>query len=101
MEGLVYVNHQKTDKAGDTVPADAEVEVRGKGLPYVSRGGLKLEKAMAQFPIVLDGKVHDGYRRVNRRLHRLYAAERSGPRLCHRRRIWPSSHGSCAPIRAW
>ena len=57
MEGLVYVNHQKTDKAGDTVPADAEVEVRGKGLPYVSRGGLKLEKAMAQFPIVLDGKV--------------------------------------------
>ena len=56
MEGLVYVNHQKYDKPGESVPVDAEIEVRGKGLAYVSRGGLKLEKAMQQFPILLEGK---------------------------------------------
>lgn len=56
MEGLVYVNHQKYDKPGESVPVDAEIEVRGKGLAYVSRGGLKLEKAMQQFPISLEGK---------------------------------------------
>ena len=57
MEGLVYVNNQKSDKPGETVPADAPIEVRGKGLAYVSRGGLKLEKAMRRFPITLEGRV--------------------------------------------
>ena len=47
MAGLVYVNNQKFDKPGDTVDEESEIEVRGKGLRYVSRGGLKLEKAMA------------------------------------------------------
>ena len=56
MAGLVYVNRQKSDKAGTMVPADAEIEVRGTGLKYVSRGGLKLEKAMETFPITLKGK---------------------------------------------
>lgn len=56
MEGLVYVNNQKADKPGDTFPADVSIEVRGKGLAYVSRGGLKLEKAMRSFPISLEGK---------------------------------------------
>ena len=49
MAGLVYVDNQKADKPGDTFPQEAQVEVRGKGLQYVSRGGLKLEKAMKQF----------------------------------------------------
>lgn len=56
MSGLVYVNGQKADKAGDTVKPDDKIEVRGDTLKYVSRGGLKLEKAMAEFPISLNGK---------------------------------------------
>ena len=57
MAGTVYVNNQKYDKPGDTVDEDAQIEVRGNTLKYVSRGGLKLEKAMQLFPIELDGKV--------------------------------------------
>lgn len=57
MSGIVYVNNQKELKAGSMFPEDTQVEVRGEGLKYVSRGGLKLEKAMAEFPINLDGKV--------------------------------------------
>lgn len=53
MSGIVYVNGQKVDKAGTPVAADAALEVRGHTLRYVSRGGLKLEKAMAEFPITL------------------------------------------------
>ena len=53
MSGIVYVNGQKVDKAGAPVAADAVLEVRGHTLRYVSRGGLKLEKAMAAFPITL------------------------------------------------
>jgi 23S rRNA (cytidine1920-2'-O)/16S rRNA (cytidine1409-2'-O)-methyltransferase len=56
MSGLVFVNRQRVDKPGTAVADDAEVEVRG-GLRYVSRGGLKLEKAMAAFPISLQGAV--------------------------------------------
>ena len=57
MEGIVYVNGQKEDKAGASFPADASIEVRGHALPYVSRGGLKLEKAVKNFGISLEGKV--------------------------------------------
>ena len=56
MAGSVYVNNQKFDKPGDTVSDDAEIEVRGSTLKYVSRGGLKLDKAMQLFPIDLNGK---------------------------------------------
>jgi 23S rRNA (cytidine1920-2'-O)/16S rRNA (cytidine1409-2'-O)-methyltransferase len=56
MAGIVYVNNQKEDKAGTSFPEDAVVEVRGQGLRYVSRGGLKLEKAMKAFPIDLTGR---------------------------------------------
>ena len=57
MAGQVYVNGQKVDKAGAPVREDDKLEVRGKQLRYVSRGGLKLEKAMACWPITLDGAV--------------------------------------------
>ena len=57
MAGQVYVNGQKVDKAGAPVREDDKIEVRGKQLRYVSRGGLKLEKAMACWPITLDGAV--------------------------------------------
>ena len=57
MAGKVYVNNQKADKAGDQIGEKDKVEVRGETLKYVSRGGLKLEKAMASFPIALSRKV--------------------------------------------
>lgn len=57
MAGLVYVNGQKVDKAGAPVGEDAQIEVRGKTLAYVSRGGLKLEKAVKRWPIRLTGAV--------------------------------------------
>lgn len=57
MSGVVYVNGQKADKPGMAVSPDAQVEVRGDRLPYVSRGGLKLEKAMSCFPIRLQEAV--------------------------------------------
>jgi 23S rRNA (cytidine1920-2'-O)/16S rRNA (cytidine1409-2'-O)-methyltransferase len=57
MAGLVYVNNQKSDKAGNTVKPEDKIEVRGQGLKYVSRGGLKLEKAMKVFPISLENCV--------------------------------------------
>ena len=57
MAGLVYVNGQKVDKAGAPIAENANIEVRGKTLRYVSRGGLKLEKAMECWPIQLNGAV--------------------------------------------
>lgn len=57
MSGIVYVDNNKEDKAGTTFEETAKVEVRGNTLKYVSRGGLKLEKAMNNFGVTLDGKV--------------------------------------------
>ncbi|MCI8564795.1 MAG: TlyA family RNA methyltransferase [Lachnospiraceae bacterium] len=57
MEGIVYVDGQKEDKAGNLFPIEASLEVRGQTLPYVSRGGLKLEKAMKSFDLCLQGRV--------------------------------------------
>ncbi|MCI9263666.1 MAG: TlyA family RNA methyltransferase [Oscillospiraceae bacterium] len=57
MAGQVYVKGQKVDKAGAPTDPEAPLEVRGEGLRYVSRGGLKLEKAMAQWPISLENAV--------------------------------------------
>ncbi|MCI8689983.1 MAG: TlyA family RNA methyltransferase [Oscillibacter sp.] len=56
MSGQVYVEGRRVDKPGTAVAAEAAIEVRG-GLRYVSRGGLKLEKAMTVFPIDLKGAV--------------------------------------------
>ena len=57
MSGVVFVNEQKVDKAGEMIKEDAKVEVRGHDIGYVSRGGLKLEKAMQVFPLTPAGKV--------------------------------------------
>ncbi len=57
MSGNVFVDGQREDKAGSTFPENVKIEVKENPLKYVSRGGLKLEKAMAQFPITLTGKV--------------------------------------------
>ena len=57
MAGIVYVDGQKEDKAGATFADTVNIEVRGNTLKYVSRGGLKLEKAMSHFGLSLEGKV--------------------------------------------
>ena len=57
MSGEVYVDGQKVDKAGADIPLEAEIEVRGSTCPYVSRGGLKLEKALRDFGVKPEGYV--------------------------------------------
>ena len=57
MSGLVFVNGQRADKPGMTVDPEAKIEVRGEALPFVSRGGFKLDKALKVFPVDPAGKV--------------------------------------------
>lgn len=57
MEGNVFVKGNREDKAGTKIDVDAPIEIHGQTLKYVSRGGLKLEKAMNNFGITLDNKV--------------------------------------------
>lgn len=57
MSGNVYINNQKADKPGDNVNENDQVEVRGKTNPFVSRGGLKLDKAINVFGVSLENKV--------------------------------------------
>jgi 23S rRNA (cytidine1920-2'-O)/16S rRNA (cytidine1409-2'-O)-methyltransferase len=57
MSGNVFVDGQREDKAGSTFPQDSLIEVKGNPLKYVSRGGLKLEKAVARYGISLEGKI--------------------------------------------
>ena len=57
MSGNVFVEGQREDKAGTTFPENVMIEVKGNKLPYVSRGGLKLEKAIANFEVDLQDKV--------------------------------------------
>ncbi len=57
MAGTVYVGGVKAEKAGDMVPFDADIEVRGEAIPYVSRGGLKLQKAIEAHSLDLTGAV--------------------------------------------
>ncbi|MGL4972625.1 MAG: TlyA family RNA methyltransferase [Culicoidibacterales bacterium] len=56
MAGIVYANTARMLKAGEKVPDDVEIMVKGKTIPYVSRGGLKLEKAIQTFELDLNGK---------------------------------------------
>ena len=57
MAGSVFVDGEREDKAGSSFPVDVRIEVKGHALPYVSRGGLKLEKALANFDVTVEGKV--------------------------------------------
>ncbi len=57
MSGNVFVEGQREDKAGTMFSDESEIEIRGNVMPYVSRGGLKLEKAMANFDISMEGLV--------------------------------------------
>ncbi|WP_430886440.1 TlyA family RNA methyltransferase [Fusibacter sp. JL216-2] len=57
MAGLIFVDGQRVDKAGTKVKRDSKIEVKGKALPYVSRGGLKLEKAIKEHGVHVENKV--------------------------------------------
>ena len=57
MSGKILVDGQKIDKAGTLIDVDAEIRVLGEEMPFVSRGGLKLQKALDAFKIVLSGKI--------------------------------------------
>lgn len=57
MSGNVFVEGQREDKAGTTFSDEVQIEIKGHTLPYVSRGGLKLEKALANFDVTVKGKV--------------------------------------------
>ena len=57
MEGNVFVDGQRVDKPGTAVDPEKRIEVRGEALPYVSRGGKKLEKALQVFPVDPAGKI--------------------------------------------
>lgn len=57
MAGLVYVGNKKVDKPGALVRVDEDIVIKGDPIPYVSRGGLKLEKALRAFEVSVGGKV--------------------------------------------
>lgn len=57
MAGLVYAKEERYEKPGEKVAADLEFTIKGKVMPYVSRGGLKLEKALKTFDLTIDGKI--------------------------------------------
>ena len=89
MSGQVYVREQKVDKAGTQVEENAPIEVRGQALAYVSRGGLKLEKALKTFSgIRLKGVHAIDAGGVHRRLYRLYAPKWGGKGVCSGCGLW-------------
>ena len=112
MSGEVYVNGQKSDKAGTLTDVEANIEVRGSACPYVSRGGLKLEKALRDF-----GVSPAGLTCLYGRLYGLPPAKRRSEGLCHRCRLRPAGlehpdrparcvhgaheHSLCHPGAAW
>ena len=57
MAGLVYANEMRLDKPGEKISQDTEITVKGQVMPYVSRGGYKLEKALETFHLDLQDKV--------------------------------------------
>lgn len=57
MAGIVYSNEERIDKPGEKIPVDAPLEIKGKTMPYVSRGGLKLEKALQVFEVTVKEKI--------------------------------------------
>lgn len=100
MEGNVFVENQREDKAGTAIPENAKIEIKGNTLKYVSRGGLKLEKAMNPFDIELQNKVCMDI-----------GASTGGFTDCMRKTVQAKSmrsmsdmdslHGNCEPMNGW
>jgi len=57
MAGIIYSGSERMDRPGEKIPAEAPLQMKGNDLKYVSRGGLKLEKALAEFDLSVDGKL--------------------------------------------
>ncbi|MGD6795904.1 TlyA family RNA methyltransferase [Metabacillus indicus] len=57
MAGLVYANEERVEKPGEKVDTSLKLTVKGNVMPYVSRGGLKLEKALKEFDLTVEGKI--------------------------------------------
>lgn len=100
MSGIVFVNEQKVDKAGEMIAEDAKVEVRGHDIGYVSRGGLKLEKPCRCSPCG----------RMARSAWILAHRQAALPTVCSKMAqskctpwMWAmaSWRGACAPMSAW
>ena len=89
LAGLVFSGEQRVNKAGDTVAADAPLELRGQDHPWVSRGGLKLDHALEELGIDVTGAVGNRCRRVHGRLHRCAADPRRQTGLRGRCGAWP------------
>ena len=87
MSGVVYIREQKVMKPSETLAGDDEITVRdAKPYPYVSRGGLKLEKALKRFGLDVSGHDGAGYRRGDRRIYgRATAKRRQTCNRCGRR----------------
>lgn len=103
MSGLVFVDGKRVDKCGAQIADTAVIEVRGKTLRYVSRGGLKLEKAMQCFPLTLQDAVAMDCGASTRRVHRLYAPKRGEKGVRRGRGLWAAGleaaagqNGMCA-----
>ena len=101
MSGIVFVNEQKVDKAGEMIAEDAKVEVRGHDIGYVSRGGLKLEKSHAGVPHAAGWQGLHGYWRIDRRLYRLYAQKMAQSKCTPWMWAMASWRGACALMSAW
>ena len=84
MTGRILIKGKKETKAGTMVPEDAVIEMIGNDLPYVSRGGLKLEKAVDCYQLDFKGKNCLGYWRVDRWFYGLFFAKRRCKSLCRR-----------------
>ena len=84
MSGNVFVEGQREDKAGSTFPEEVSIEVRGHTLPYVSRGGLKLEKAIANFDVSVKDKVCTDVGSSTGGFTRLHASKRCKKGVCDR-----------------
>ena len=78
MEGNVFVDNNREDKAGSTFDVNANIEVKGNTLKYVSRGGLKTGKSHDTFWYHIRGKSLYGHRSLHRWFYGLYAPERRG-----------------------
>ena len=57
MAGVIFSGSERLERPGEKIPVDAPLEKKGNDLRYVSRGGLKLEKALAEFDVTVDGKM--------------------------------------------
>ena len=102
MSGNVYVDGQKEDKAGSMFDGDSErSRCAEHTLKYVSRGGLKLEKAMSAFRRDVRGKDLYGRGCFHRRIYGLHASERGSEGLFCGCGTWTAGRGSSETMSAW